>query len=60
MVRKQIAIFGGGPAGLTAAESLSLEGHAVTVYEAMPTVARKFLLAGKRAFDAPKRDAKRS
>ncbi|MBB3393683.1 MULTISPECIES: TIGR03862 family flavoprotein [unclassified Rhizobium] len=47
MVRKQIAIFGGGPAGLTAAESLSLEGHAVTVYEAMPTVARKFLLAGK-------------
>ena len=47
MVRKQIAILGGGPAGLMAAESLSSEGHAVTVYEAMPTVARKFLLAGK-------------
>ncbi|WP_306910361.1 TIGR03862 family flavoprotein [Rhizobium mesoamericanum] len=47
MVRMQIAILGGGPAGLAAAESLSSEGHAVTVYEAMPTVARKFLLAGK-------------
>ncbi|WP_431324411.1 TIGR03862 family flavoprotein [Rhizobium sp. YTU87027] len=47
MVRKQIAILGGGPAGLAAAESLSSRGHAVTVYEAMPTVARKFLLAGK-------------
>ncbi|MDP9810797.1 putative flavoprotein (TIGR03862 family) [Rhizobium tibeticum] len=47
MVKKQIAILGGGPAGLTAAESLSSLGHVVTVYEAMPTVARKFLLAGK-------------
>lgn len=47
MVKKQIAILGGGPAGLMAAESLSSTGHAVTVYEAMPTVARKFLLAGK-------------
>jgi len=47
MVKKQIAIFGGGPAGLAAAESLSSQGHAVTVYDAMPTVARKFLLAGK-------------
>src|SRR6478735_3982257 len=47
MVKKQIAILGGGPAGLMAAESLSSAGHRVTVYEAMPTVARKFLLAGK-------------
>lgn len=44
---KRIAIIGGGPAGLMAAEILSGKGHAVTVYEAMPTVARKFLLAGK-------------
>src|SRR6218665_3214881 len=44
---KQIAIIGGGPAGLTAAEVLSAAGHAVTVYEAMPTFGRKFLLAGK-------------
>jgi len=44
---RQIAIIGGGPAGLMAAEVLSSAGHAVTVYEAMPTVGRKFLLAGK-------------
>jgi uncharacterized flavoprotein (TIGR03862 family) len=44
---KRIAIIGGGPAGLMAAETLSRSGHAVTIYEAMPTVARKFLLAGK-------------
>ncbi|PPJ49451.1 aminoacetone oxidase family FAD-binding enzyme [Rhizobium sp. KAs_5_22] len=47
MAAKRIAIIGGGPAGLMAAEQLSRAGHAVTVYEAMPTVARKFLLAGK-------------
>ncbi|MDM9625351.1 TIGR03862 family flavoprotein [Rhizobium sp. S152] len=47
MTRKRIAIFGGGPSGLMAAEVLSLSGHTVTVFEAMPTVARKFLLAGK-------------
>lgn len=47
MEKKQIAIIGGGPAGLMAAETLSATGHGVTVYEAMPTVARKFLLAGK-------------
>ena len=34
-------------AGLAAAELLSLSGHAVAVYDAMPTFARKFLLAGK-------------
>ena len=45
--RRQIAIIGGGPAGLMAADVLSLAGHDVTVYEAMPTVARKFLMAGK-------------
>ncbi|UIK05620.1 TIGR03862 family flavoprotein [Neorhizobium galegae] len=44
---KQIAIIGGGPAGLMAAEVLSAAGHAVAVYEAMPTFGRKFLLAGK-------------
>ncbi|WP_075291851.1 TIGR03862 family flavoprotein [Rhizobium arenae] len=43
----KVAIVGGGPAGLMAAEVLSRSGLHVTVYEAMPTVARKFLLAGK-------------
>ncbi len=47
MSDKEVAIIGGGPAGLMAAEILSAAGHRVTVYEAMPTVARKFLLAGK-------------
>ncbi|MBY5768260.1 TIGR03862 family flavoprotein [Rhizobium leguminosarum] len=47
MNQKRIAIIGGGPAGLAAAELLSRSGHAVTVYDAMPTFARKFLLAGK-------------
>ncbi len=44
---KTVAIIGGGPAGLMAAEHLAGRGHAVTVYDAMPTVGRKFLLAGK-------------
>ncbi len=47
MTKKQIAIIGGGPAGLMAAEALSRLGHRVVIYDAMPTVARKFLLAGK-------------
>ncbi|MGO4439783.1 TIGR03862 family flavoprotein [Rhizobium sp. RAF56] len=47
MASRQVAIIGGGPAGLAAAEVLSAGGHTVTVYERMPTVARKFLLAGK-------------
>lgn len=47
MTEKSIAIIGGGPAGLMAADVLSGHGHRVTVYEAMPTLGRKFLLAGK-------------
>ncbi|MEH6459827.1 TIGR03862 family flavoprotein [Chitinimonas sp. JJ19] len=41
-----IAIIGGGPAGLMAAEVLAQAGLAVDVYDAMPSVGRKFLLAG--------------
>ncbi|MBL0372308.1 TIGR03862 family flavoprotein [Rhizobium sp. KVB221] len=47
MDKSNIAIIGGGPAGLMAADVLSSSGHRVTVYDAMPTVGRKFLLAGK-------------
>ncbi len=43
---KQIAIIGAGPAGLMAAEVLSAAGIHVHVYDAMPSVGRKFLLAG--------------
>lgn len=42
-----IAIIGAGPAGLMAAERLAVEGFAVSVYERMPSVARKFLMAGR-------------
>ncbi|MBP1183625.1 putative flavoprotein (TIGR03862 family) [Methylobacterium sp. PvR107] len=42
-----IAIVGGGPAGLAAAEVLAQAGRAVTVYERMPSVARKLLIAGR-------------
>jgi hypothetical protein len=41
-----IAIIGGGPAGLMAAEQLINAGYAVDLYDAMPSVGRKFLLAG--------------
>jgi len=42
-----VAIVGGGPAGLMAAEVLSRAGLAVHLFDAMPSVGRKFLLAGK-------------
>ncbi|MEY5098833.1 MAG: hypothetical protein RJA36_1552 [Pseudomonadota bacterium] len=41
-----VLVVGGGPAGLMAAEVLSGEGLAVHLFDAMPTVGRKFLLAG--------------
>lgn len=47
MKKSDFAIIGGGPAGLAAAELLGQHGHKVTIYEAMPTPARKFLMAGK-------------
>lgn len=43
---KTVAIIGGGPAGLMAAEEIASAGHSVSVYDAMPSVGRKFLLAG--------------
>src|SRR3984885_15136672 len=42
-----VAVIGAGPAGLMAAEVLAQGGAAVTVYDAMPSVGRKFLLAGR-------------
>ncbi|AUG53166.1 TIGR03862 family flavoprotein [Thalassospira marina] len=40
-------VIGAGPAGLMAAERLAQAGHAVTIYEGMPSAGRKFLMAGK-------------
>jgi uncharacterized flavoprotein (TIGR03862 family) len=44
---QRVAVIGGGPAGLMAAEVLAAGGVQVEVFDAMPSVARKFLLAGK-------------
>ncbi len=43
---KTAAVIGGGPAGLMAAEVLSQSGVRVDLYDAMPSLGRKFLLAG--------------
>ncbi len=44
---KKIAVIGGGPAGLMAAQTAISQGCAVELYDQMPSVGRKFLLAGK-------------
>jgi len=46
---KTVAIIGGGPAGLMAAEVISAQGSSVKVevYDSMPSLGRKFLMAGK-------------
>lgn len=41
-----VVVIGGGPAGLMAAETLAAAGLAVELFDAMPSVGRKFLLAG--------------
>jgi uncharacterized flavoprotein (TIGR03862 family) len=42
-----VAVVGGGPAGLMAAEVLAAGGAGVDLFDAMPSVGRKFLLAGR-------------
>ncbi len=43
----RVAVIGGGPAGLMAAEVISAAGLSVTVFEKMPSVGRKLLMAGR-------------
>ncbi len=43
----RVAVVGGGPAGLMAAEVVSGAGVDVTIFERMPSVGRKFLMAGR-------------
>ncbi|MXQ09438.1 TIGR03862 family flavoprotein [Alphaproteobacteria bacterium GH1-50] len=47
-------VIGGGPAGLMAAEVLSAAGLPVVVADAMPSVGRKFLMAGKSGLNLTK------
>jgi len=42
-----VAVIGGGPAGLMAAEAAAARGASVHLFDAMPSVGRKFLMAGK-------------
>src|SRR3974390_189126 len=41
------AVIGAGPAGLMAADVLARGGVRVTVFDAMPSAGRKFLMAGR-------------
>lgn len=54
---KRIAIIGGGPAGLMAAEAASAGGAQVDLYDALGSVGRKFLLAGKGGLNLTHSDA---
>lgn len=47
LAKPRVAVIGGGPAGLMAAEVLIQGGAEVDVYDAMPSLGRKFLMAGR-------------
>ncbi|MEL6450518.1 MAG: TIGR03862 family flavoprotein [Pseudomonadota bacterium] len=50
----QVAVIGGGPSGLAAAEVMAQGGLSVTIYDAKPSVGRKFLMAGKSGLNLTK------
>jgi len=54
---RRVAIIGGGPAGLMAAETVRAAGHQVDVYEAKGSPGRKFLIAGKGGLNLTHSDA---
>jgi uncharacterized flavoprotein (TIGR03862 family) len=47
MSKTPVAVIGAGPAGLMAAEVIAQGGARVTIYDAMPSAGRKFLMAGR-------------
>lgn len=47
LAKPEIAVIGGGPAGLMAAEVLTDAACAVTIYDQMPSLGRKLLMAGR-------------
>ena len=54
----RVAVIGGGPAGLMAAEVLAAGGALVEVFDAMPSLGRKFLLAGVGGMNITHAEAK--
>ena len=50
------AVIGGGPAGLMAAERLAAAGIPTTVHDRMPSLGRKFLMAGRGGLNLTHRD----
>jgi uncharacterized flavoprotein (TIGR03862 family) len=46
-IQTEVAVIGAGPAGLMAAEVIAQGGAHVTIYDAMPSAGRKFLMAGR-------------
>jgi uncharacterized flavoprotein (TIGR03862 family) len=46
-MNKSVVVIGGGAAGLMAAEAISAQGMNVHLYDSMPSLGRKFLMAGK-------------
>ncbi len=53
-----VLVVGAGPAGLAAAEVLSAAGRPVLLADAMPSPARKFLMAGKSGLNLTKEEAR--
>ncbi|MEM8755770.1 MAG: TIGR03862 family flavoprotein, partial [Pseudomonadota bacterium] len=54
--RVAAAVIGAGPAGLAAAEALAAEGVAPVIFDAKPSAARKFLMAGKSGLNLTKNE----
>ena len=57
-IKKSVAVIGGGPTGLMAAEELLKGGAQVDIYDAMPSVGRKFLMAGRGGLNLTHAEAK--
>ena len=51
-----VLIVGGGPAGLMAADYLSKLNYSITIVDQMPTMGRKFLMAGKSGLNLTKNE----
>ena len=51
-----VLIVGGGPAGLMAADYLSKLNYSITLVDQMPTMGRKFLMAGKSGLNITKNE----